>query len=851
MASESPQRLSFDAAVAEWSREAAEDRVVKAIEERAEFVERFPADIWPDLPLEKYALGLPNSENGFSRWIEFRTPNAGSIKGGSSKKHLVFKRKSRPGWGFQKKYSSETEAWEAIRHGFAELVQLLSQGEWALVDQIEALWEAPAVRTKTAWMYFPDLLLPVYSSRHIDFFIQIFDVKTESDGAIRRNRALFEALTSMEAFAGWSPLEIMVFLYDWADPNPGHEILKVAPGEGASLWANCLANGYIRVGWDAVDDLTLLEDVDDIRQALIDHEGMSQSSALTKAARGLDDFRSLEDGDIVIANRGLSTVVGIGRVAGGYQYRPDLNSHRHTVSVDWFDTTERHVDFGAAWRSTIVRVKSEQYHEIVHDSGRAELIESAPLPPVPELHREIDRLLRRKKQTILYGPPGTGKTYSARRHAVWALAGGLENPEAARSFLAGSHFAEMEDELSTALPASKPSRPSWLLVANPQQWKWSSLVDERVVDYHYGRIKGNYELVEVGDTVYGYEATPTKAVVARAQVEHGLHTNSAGEKTIHIGHGVLLAGGPSWSVMESDSVLAESEPVRLGMQGTLFRLEPHEAARLEELMTPAPSNDVQARSERGGVSRLTRVTFHPSYTYEDFIEGYKPVESGRGGLELVMRDGIFKRLCRAAAKDPDNEYVLLIDEINRGNVPKILGELITLLEADKRGVTVTLPQSGDSLQVPPNLYIIGTMNTADRSIHVLDTALRRRFAFVELLPDPRLLEGASVGSLPLDELLEQLNSLVREQIGREKQIGHALLMNNGVPISSVDELALAFRYEVLPLLQEYTFGDYGELAELLGSEIIDDAAQVPRASVLDDPEQLIAALRGHLNVGLG
>lgn len=849
MATGPQQRLGLEAAVAAWSREDAAEKVQKAIEQREQFVSLFPADVWPDLPLERYALGLPESEDGFSRWLEFATPATGSIKGGSAHKHLVYKRQSRPGWHYQKQYESEVEAWDAIRRGFAELVQLAASDEWDQVDQIEALWEAPAVRTKTAWMYFPDRLLPIYSTRHVDFFIRIFDVKTDSDGAIRRNRALFVALTAMEEFEGWSPLEIMNFLYGWADPNPSHEILKVAPGEGANLWDDCRTNGYIRVGWDQVGDLTLLEDRDEIRQALIEREGMAQGSALTKAVRGLDQFRSLDDGDIVIANRGLSTVVGIGRVAGGYQYRSDLTNHQHTVSVDWFDTTERSVDFGAAWRPTIVSVKPDQYHQIIHDSGRPELIETLPPPPVPQLQSEVELLLRRSKQVILYGPPGTGKTYSARRQAVWMLSGGSSDPEAARAFASGSDFAAMEQGVSAPVEIATAARAGWLAVANPQQWRWSSLIDEGVVDYRYGRIQANYEQLEIGDVVYGYEATPTKAIVARAIVTHGLHANAEGEKKILIGEGELLAGGPTWSTMESDPVLKESEAVRHGMQGTLFRLEPHEIARIAEL-TGSAGLVREAGQPTDGVGRLTRVTFHPTYTYEDFIEGYKPVESGRGGLELQMRDGIFKRICRSAANDLDNDYVLLIDEINRGNVPKIFGELITLLEADKRGVTVTLPQSGDDFSVPPNLYIIGTMNTADRSIHVLDAALRRRFAFVELLPDPSLLEGSSVGSLPLDELLEQLNIHIREQIGREKQVGHAVLMNGDKPITSSEEFALAFRYEMLPLLQEYTFGDYSDLAELLGSEIIDTAGQMPRAEILSDPEQLISALRSHLHIDL-
>mgnify|MGYP000554282951 CR=1 FL=1 len=248
----------------------------------------------------------------------------------------------------------------------------------------------------------------------------------------------------------------------------------------------------------------------------------------------------------------------------------------------------------------------------------------------------------------------------------------------------------------------------------------------------------------------------------------------------------------------------------------------------------------------GGVDRLTRVTFHPSYAYEDFVEGFRPVSSAEGqGLQLSLVDGIFKRVCLAAAADPANPYVILIDEINRGNIPKIFGELITLLEKDKRGLTVQLPQSGTSFAVPANVWLIGTMNTADRSIHLLDSALRRRFGFIELLPDPEVLTGASVGPLALDTFLERLNQEIRQRVGREKQLGHALLFDGADIVDSPEAFTAMFRHEILPLLQEYLYEDYKELAELLGP-VIDAESERP-SSLVDEPEALCAALADHLD----
>ncbi len=232
---------------------------------------------------------------------------------------------------------------------------------------------------------------------------------------------------------------------------------------------------------------------------------------------------------------------------------------------------------------------------------------------------------------------------------------------------------------------------------------------------------------------------------------------------------------------------------------------------------------------------MTRVTFHPSFSYEDFIEGFRPQQADNG-MQLVLTPGVFKRVCDTARNDPKHRYIVLIDEINRGNIPKIFGELITLIEWDKRGSNWQLPQSGAAFSVPENVLIIGTMNTADRSIHLLDTALRRRFQFIELMPDSELLQGRVVGSLALGDFLDGLNTEVRQRFGRDKQVGHALFYTGGDIIDTTGEFAAVFRYDILPLLQEYCYDDYKSLAEILGG-LIDVQAQ-RLSDVADDPDAL-------------
>jgi 5-methylcytosine-specific restriction protein B len=192
------------------------------------------------------------------------------------------------------------------------------------------------------------------------------------------------------------------------------------------------------------------------------------------------------------------------------------------------------------------------------------------------------------------------------------------------------------------------------------------------------------------------------------------------------------------------------------------------------------------------------------------------------------RRGIFKTLCDVARCTPDRKYLLVVDEINRGDIPRIFGELLTLLELDKRGLKVKLPLSDDGFAVPPNVHLIGTMNTADRSIALLDTALRRRFGFVELMPDASVLGAASAGGVPLGPWLAALNERLRTHLGRDArnlQVGHAYLLENGRPVTDFAQFVRVLADDLVPLLEEYCYEDYGALARILGPGLVDESGQ--------------------------
>ena len=254
-------------------------------------------------------------------------------------------------------------------------------------------------------------------------------------------------------------------------------------------------------------------------------------------------------------------------------------------------------------------------------------------------------------------------------------------------------------------------------------------------------------------------------------------------------------------------------------------------------------------------NRIEFITFHQSYGYEEFIEGIKPIVSNEDDesdsensqeIKYEIVDGIFKKFCdevRKAQDKENNEYVFIIDEINRGNISKIFGELITLIEPTKRSgkkecISTKLPYSKEEFTVPDNVYIIGTMNTADRSIALMDTALRRRFYFEEMLPNYDLLkdifvedEGVKVN---IGAMLKTINERIEYLYDREHTIGHAVFLelkeNN-----NIDKLENIFKKSVIPLLQEYFYEDYDKIRIVLGDNAKDEDEQfISAVSILED-----------------
>jgi 5-methylcytosine-specific restriction enzyme B len=217
-------------------------------------------------------------------------------------------------------------------------------------------------------------------------------------------------------------------------------------------------------------------------------------------------------------------------------------------------------------------------------------------------------------------------------------------------------------------------------------------------------------------------------------------------------------------------------------------------------------------SETGPDNRIRLVQFHPSYAYEDFIQGLKP-DLEKKELHYVLRKGPFIEVCGAAEADPDHFHVLVIDEINRGDPARIFGELMYALEY--RGKHVDLPQGGQ-LCVPPNLVIVGTMNSVDRSVALVDYALRRRFGFVRVDPDANVITDVR-GDSPVAQIavsvLREFNAWITKRLDREHTLGHSFFLNPAVPLNDEKSLESIWQLDIQPLMEEYFFGEPDSMKE--------------------------------------
>jgi len=465
----------------------------------------------------------------------------------------------------------------------------------------------------------------------------------------------------------------------------------------------------------------------------------------------------------------------------------------------------------------------------------------------------INELLKQYKtmeplNKIYFGPPGTGKTFKI----------------IADYISIGESVVEKGDESKEYVNEKKNF---WHLAPGQSGYLWDELKSQAYLGYEWCEISLG-DLRELDKALESYDI---KARFSKVK-EGDYFCVISGKKLYGIAkalHGYSFEkskeSGFDFQTIRVEWIKQFDKPELLNTYSTQSFSKLNGSKRWTALIEALENQGIFFSSKQGETVTKTQknyslVSFHQSFNYEDFIEGIKPdlisvdEDSKSEELSYIIQDGVFKLACDKAANlagyedlnasledskenrvnmfDSAKPYYLLIDEINRGNISSIFGELITLLEDDKRlgsenELILDLPYSKKPFGIPKNLFVVGTMNTADRSVEALDTALRRRFSFIEVKPDTKVLEKLHKtkgvidtpegGTINLISLLDTINDRIELLLDKDHKIGHSYFFN----VNDYEALVDTFINKVIPLLEEYFYGDFGKIGLVLGKSFIE------------------------------
>ena len=525
-----------------------------------------------------------------------------------------------------------------------------------------------------------------------------------------------------------------------------------------SYWSQMHKQNQVSIGWAEIGDLDEqdIKSKNDILQLLKDEgfytERNKKSVASRKAGEIYNFYQNINIGDVVLAQDGFD-ILGIGLVDDDYNYNGG-EDFPHTRSVKW--------------KTTNVNFKNEQGNQTtvykITDLNIIHKVERILANTVNEGEGRENNASNKALNTILYGPPGTGKTYHTINYALeicGVKVNGLPRKEVKKL------YKELVDTGQIVFTTFHQSTAYEDFIEGIKP-----LEPEK---------EGDHIIYKVVDGIF-------KTLAVNAKTPSQRSFDESYRKFIE-----SLSSDP-------EAILELKTPT-----GKTFGISLNKNENLN-LHT--------------GKTQMKQGTLTKENLLKE-INGEKKFIGWEGYFKGVLNHLESKFGFDKNITTEKKNYVLIIDEINRGNISAIFGELITLLEEDKRlgreeALIATLPYSKDPFGVPPNLYIIGTMNTADRSVEALDTALRRRFSFVEMPPEPKKIkEGKGledIDGVNLPNLLTTINNRIEKLLDKDHMIGHSYFMG----LNKVEELKQVFHNKVLPLLQEYFFGDYGKIGLVLG-----------------------------------
>ena len=702
--------------------------------------------------------------------------------------------------------------------------------------------------------------------------------KTKTPVSKNNLKGYLEGLTSVKAYTWNSNL---VFFEDDSDPpiwklNPDEfhesqtdEILKQCNIEIGKFHVHASVETkskpevyFIRAGKDGTWYDEFLKNTQDSESSLdwetagINYGGDTNFDLNSKSddeignmpnhSRTLLWFKNIRKGDIVaIKKNNNDGIANTGIVTKEYFFDEGATSYHHRIGVKYLNIPIPQIVDGDINQIFRPNKKSGLQDEVLkHLLGdKKDLIDKEQGTDTLSVnHDRTIEILRRKKNIILSGPPGTGKTYTAKNIAE-QIKNSSEVLTEITSFQQNLNTDEewweyLQNQIKIIFPDSNldtPYRKHKIGITNQageekRLWViYGSYTEEKIVTSEIKKTQAQTWLdgVDEKNAFVLIINKTTKCFVVLSYDTLKKHAEFRGSNT--------WDDAPrKWFTFTE---LNENQVTLRGIGKVLFDV----SAGLNNFEKLVHDNNIM-------------VTFHQSYGYEEFIEGIRPEvitteKNPNGVLTYPIKKGVFWNICNAA-RNSNLNFVIIIDEINRGNISKIFGELITIIENDKRGDKVTLSYSGEKFSVPDNVYIIGTMNTADQSLTQIDAALKRRFSTVEIMPDSSVLEDGMDG---LRDLLDKINSKIREKRSRDNQIGHSYFMHEGKPIQKVADLRFAFATDVIPVLRDYFYADEDELRDVLNGQFInwsDDAMGDLIDDWQDDDDKFKAAIKSAFDVEL-